>query len=77
LPEAEPNRSQAASALARLLAHLVDSGSRRAVLVSQVDGEPAAQSFLSRFLIEAGFTSGSRGFLKRRQLVGATWRPHA
>jgi ATP-dependent Lhr-like helicase len=77
LPEAEPDRSQAASALARLLAHLVDSGSRRAVLVSQVDGEPAAQSFLSRFLIEAGFTSGSRGFLKRRQLVGATWRPHA
>jgi len=77
LPETEPERSQAAAALVRLLAHLVDSGRRRAVLVSQVDDQPVEQSFLSRFLLEAGFSPGSRGYLKRQATPTGKWFTHA
>jgi ATP-dependent Lhr-like helicase len=70
LPEAEPERSQAAATLAQGLASLVERGHRRAVLVAQVDGQPVDQSSLARFLVEAGFTPGSRGYLKRRAIAG-------
>jgi ATP-dependent helicase Lhr and Lhr-like helicase len=68
LPEAEPERSQVAAAIARALSNLVETEQRRAVLVTLVDGEPVERSFLNRFLIEAGFAPGSRGYLKRRGL---------
>jgi len=77
LPDAEPERSHAAEAIARALARLVETEQRRAVLVSLVNGEPAGGSYLSRFLIEAGFTSGSRGYLKRRPAALGAWLPRA
>ena len=70
LPEAEPERTQAATALAGALSRLVETGRRRAVLVSTVNGKPVSESFLSRFLIAAGFTPGSRGHLKRTNRAG-------
>jgi len=66
LPEAEPDRSHAAEAIARALARLVETGQRRAVLVARVNGEPVAASCLSRCLMDAGFVPGSHGYLKRR-----------
>ena len=72
LPEAEPGRTHAATALAEALADLVEAGRRRAMLVALVDGEPVERSFLGRFLIAAGFTGSSRGYLKRRQQLWPT-----
>ena len=66
LPMTEPELSRGASTIARALAGLVETGSRRAVLVSLVDGEPVEKSVLAKFLREAGFTAGSRGYLKRK-----------
>jgi ATP-dependent Lhr-like helicase len=67
LPPEEPERADAARAIAQALAHEVDSGRRRAVLVSKIDGEDAASSPLAPYLTAAGFHSGSRGFLKRAE----------
>jgi ATP-dependent Lhr-like helicase len=52
--------------LARALALLVDAGERRALLVSSVDGVPAADSPAAGTFVAAGFASTSRGLLKRR-----------
>ena len=51
--------------MANALARLVDSGRRRALLVSQVDGEPAHSSPLAPLLVAAGFSAGHKGYLKR------------
>jgi ATP-dependent Lhr-like helicase len=77
LPSTEPDRTHAATALAAALADLVETGRRRALFVRRVNGEPVADSFLSQFLIASGFTSGSRGYLKRRREPWPTGiRPH-
>ena len=65
LPESEPDRSEAAAAIASALASLVASGRRNVLLVSRVDGNDPALSPLARYLGEAGFLAGSRGYLKR------------
>jgi ATP-dependent Lhr-like helicase len=65
LPESEPERSEAAAAIASALAALVASGRRNVLLVSRVDGNDPALSPLARYLGEAGFLAGSRGYLKR------------
>jgi ATP-dependent helicase Lhr and Lhr-like helicase len=65
LPAEEPERSEAARALAAALAAPVDDGRRRAVLISRIDGEDPASSPLAPYLAKAGFTPGSRGWLKR------------
>lgn len=65
LPESEPQRSETAEAIARVLANLVESGRRRAILIAQIDGADPAASPVGPFLTRAGFTPGSRGFLKR------------
>jgi ATP-dependent Lhr-like helicase len=68
LPAEEPGREAAARDLARALARLVESGRRRAVLIARIDGAEPAQSPLAPHLAAAGFTLGSRGYLKRRTL---------
>ena len=68
LPAEEPGREAAARDLARALARLVESGRRRAVLIGRIDGAEPAQSPLAPHLAAAGFTLGSRGYLKRRTL---------
>ena len=65
LPDMEPARTEAARDLAKALAALVDSGRRRAVLISKIDGQDPARSALAPALSEAGFLPGSRGYLKR------------
>jgi ATP-dependent Lhr-like helicase len=62
----ESARPSASRALADALAGLVDQGDLRALLVSSVDGAPAATSPLGPFLFEAGFTGTTRGLFKRR-----------
>ncbi len=67
LPEAEPERSEGARAIASALASLVADGRRRALLVAKVDGEDPVRSPLASFLSEAGFLPGSRGYLIRAE----------
>ncbi|MEP7131836.1 MAG: DEAD/DEAH box helicase, partial [Acidobacteriota bacterium] len=65
LPPEEPERTEAARAIASTLAGLVEEGRRRAVLIGRIDGGDPGVSPLSPFLAAAGFTLGSRGYLKR------------
>jgi ATP-dependent Lhr-like helicase len=68
LPADEPERSRRGRALARALAGLVDSGARRALLISRIDGEPAHASPFAPLLSAAGFAAGHKGYLKRAPL---------
>jgi hypothetical protein len=72
LPAEEPDRAEAARAIAASLAAEVDEGRRRAVLVSKIDGEDPASSPLAAYLRDAGFVRGSRGFLKRAAAPSST-----
>ncbi len=51
--------------IARVLAAEVTTGKRRAVFVTEVDGEPARDTSMAAALIEAGFMHTSHGYLKR------------
>ncbi len=63
-------RTDASVALVQALAGLVDGVRRRALLVSTVDGTPAAQSPLAPIFVQAGFVATARGLLKRSPGVG-------
>jgi ATP-dependent Lhr-like helicase len=65
LPVQEPERTRRGRAVANALARLVDSGRRRALLISLVDGESAHSSPLAPLLVAAGFSAGHKGYLKR------------
>jgi ATP-dependent Lhr-like helicase len=65
LPEDEPDRSDAATAVAGALVGLLEDGRHRAVLISKVDGSDPGDSVLAPYLTAAGFAPGSRGYLKR------------
>jgi len=71
LPEEEPARSLAAEAVVEALASLVDDGKRRALLITQVDGENPVMSPLGPHLAAAGFNAGYKGFLKRQPPGGS------
>jgi ATP-dependent Lhr-like helicase len=80
LPDGEPARSEAARQLAFALAGRVERGDLRALLISAVDGAPAAKSALAPAFVAAGFSPSSRGLLKRppapeRSAPAAEWRP--
>ncbi|HEX6096093.1 MAG TPA: DEAD/DEAH box helicase [Thermoanaerobaculia bacterium] len=66
LPEDEPLRSTVAREVARTLASLVLDGRRRALLVSEINEEPASRSPLAPFLAEAGFVSTAMGMQIRQ-----------
>jgi ATP-dependent Lhr-like helicase len=68
LPEEEPDRTQYAKALARVLAEVaVKRQSRKSGLfVGEINGDPAREHFLARFLEESGFVDTSMGFQMRR-----------
>jgi ATP-dependent Lhr-like helicase len=66
LPNDEALRVEAASALARALAALVDGRSRPALLISTIDGVDAARSPLAAAFAGAGFAITARGLFKRR-----------
>jgi ATP-dependent Lhr-like helicase len=63
LPEDEPARTTTAKAAARRLAALArDAG----LLISEIDGLPAAEHPIAPFLVEAGFYPSAMGFMVRR-----------
>ncbi len=67
LPDAEPDRSKAARAIARVLidrARAVDAVSEtpRGMLLEEIDGAPPSLHPIAHYLTEAGFISGAMGF---------------
>ena len=69
LPEDEPRRSLVAREIAKSLARVVERGGRRALLVAEVNDEPAAKSALAPFLAEAGFTPTAMGYQLRARVA--------
>ena len=65
IPEDEPSRSRVARAVAKALASLVANGVRRALLITDVNGDKAAKSVIAPFLAEAGFVPTSLGYQMR------------
>ena len=61
--------NRGAPEVAREIAHSLGASvgvkGRRALLIGEVDGRPAAESSMANALREAGFILTSRGFLKR------------
>jgi ATP-dependent Lhr-like helicase len=69
LPEDEPARGWTARAVAERLFETATSGAggRRGLLVSEIDGTPAAAHPLAPYLLDAGFVSGAMGFQAARR----------
>ncbi|HEX2120331.1 MAG TPA: DEAD/DEAH box helicase, partial [Thermoanaerobaculia bacterium] len=65
LPEDEPSRSMVARAVAQTLAAIVQSGRRRALLIAEINDEPASRSPLAPFLAEEGFAATAMGYQMR------------
>jgi len=63
-PEAEPDRSKAARAVAHVLIDRARTGgeSPRGMLIEEIDGTQPALHPISPFLTEAGFVAGAMGF---------------
>jgi ATP-dependent Lhr-like helicase len=74
LPEEEPQRSQAARALAEFFVQHVQRGDnpdgrgRTSMLITEVNGINVAEHPLARFLLDAGFQAAPLGFNVRRNL---------
>jgi ATP-dependent Lhr-like helicase len=68
LPDAEPERSEFARALARKLAEIAvrRQSLRSGLLIGEINGAPARGHFLGKFLEEAGFADTALGFQMRR-----------
>jgi ATP-dependent Lhr-like helicase len=73
LPSDEPERSQAASGLAHFLAargqQRMQRNRHEGVLLTTINGQPAAAGFMSRYLMDAGFHIGPLGLHLRRILM--------
>ncbi|HVJ17808.1 MAG TPA: DEAD/DEAH box helicase, partial [Polyangiaceae bacterium] len=69
LPAEEPEREQAAQAIASTLASAVDGVRRRALLLGEIDGAEATASVLAPALASVGFSASSRGLLLRKASV--------
>jgi ATP-dependent Lhr-like helicase len=70
LPDDEPSRSNVAREIARQLASLVRDGTRRALLIAEIDDEPASRSPLAPFLVEQGFSTTGLGYQLRQSVRG-------
>ena len=68
LPEAEPERTRFARELGKKLAELAirRQGRKTGLLIGTINGQPARQHFMSRFLEESGFVDTAAGFQMRR-----------
>jgi len=70
LPAEEPERSQVAAGLAHFLCargqERMRSSSHEGVLITTINGQPAAAHFMARFLMDAGFHPGPLGMHLRR-----------
>lgn len=67
LPEEEPTRSMVGREIAGALASLVENGTRRALLITEVNDQPVAKSDVAPFLAEAHFTPSSLGYQCRQR----------
>ncbi|GGA58554.1 DEAD/DEAH box helicase [Edaphobacter acidisoli] len=77
LPEDEPQRSHVAERLAKFLVEQVQAQGeedlRAGMLIATINGGPVAEHWIARYLLEAGFSAGARGFNVRKQrAAGAT-----
>lgn len=63
VPDRAPH--EVARVIARVLAEQVGRGGRRAVFVKEVNGQLAQETVLGPALLEAGFTFGPHGYMKR------------
>ena len=72
LPDAEPDRSKVARAVAQVLIDRARSGfdAPRGMLIEEIDGLPPAEHPLRQALVDAGFVAGAMG-------LQATLRPRA
>jgi ATP-dependent Lhr-like helicase len=61
-PEAEPRRSRVIREVARMLLHL---GTRRGMLITEINGEPAQTHLAARIFIDTGFISTAMGLQAR------------
>jgi ATP-dependent helicase Lhr and Lhr-like helicase len=68
LPESEPERTQLARELAKKLAEVAirRQGRKSGLLLGAVNGKPAREHFLARFLEESGFVNTALGYQMRR-----------
>jgi ATP-dependent Lhr-like helicase len=68
LPESEPDRSRFGRELAKKLAEIAirRQGRKTGLLLGTINGEPARDHLLARFLEESGFLSTAVGFQMRR-----------
>jgi ATP-dependent Lhr-like helicase len=80
LPVEEPERSQTAAGLAHFLCTRgqarMHAHSQEGVLITTINGQPAAMHFLARFLMDAGFHPGPLGMHLRRILLPIAHRGH-
>jgi ATP-dependent Lhr-like helicase len=79
LPEAEPQRSQFAREVARMLLHLAVAReeSRRGMLLAEINGEPAVAHTASRVFIQEGFIATAMGLQARLRPGAHGLRPAA
>ena len=68
LPDDEPSRGNTACAIATALASLVHNGSRRAMLIAEINDVPVAKHDLAPYLAEAGFTPSALGYQLRAKI---------
>jgi ATP-dependent helicase Lhr and Lhr-like helicase len=68
LPEAEPERTHFARDLAKKLAEIAirRQGKKTGMLIGTINGEPAREHFMARFLEESGFINTALGYQMRR-----------
>ena len=74
LPEDEPERSQTARALAIKLVEIAvkRQGRRQGLLIADINGAPAKEHPMARFLMDAGFVDTALGYQMRRVAAIAT-----
>ena len=70
-PESEPERTRVAVELYRVLAQVAHrrQSSREGLLIGRLNGEPARDRFLSRYLVAAGFVDTAAGHQMRRMVA--------
>jgi ATP-dependent Lhr-like helicase len=68
LPESEPEQSIFARALSKKLGEIAihRQGRKTGLLIGSINGVPAREHFLARFLEDTGFVNTSLGFQMRR-----------
>jgi ATP-dependent Lhr-like helicase len=68
LPDDQADREPVGRAVARALAAFVGEGHRRAMLLSQADNAPIADSPIAPWLVETGFLPTSQGYQMRARV---------